>query len=180
MTRVFLSLLFCLTTMVATAQTTVDAKVNVGSLLTGGANVAADFGLSDNISLSAGLAYSSLGFRIGDEDSGFRYRSTRFIPEFRYYLNPREGADRFFLGAYGKIGQVTANDTDSNEKETGTRGALGILLGHKWVAPSGVVVELNGGLGRATVFSDSPEFDAATTILTTLDLRLGILVGYRF
>ncbi|MFK8163212.1 MAG: DUF3575 domain-containing protein [Lewinella sp.] len=157
----------------------VDAKLNVGSLIFGGLGVAADFSLSENTSLSGGIGYAANDF--GSDN--FKYTNLRLIPEFRYYLNPDRGADKFFVGGYGKLTFVTAKDKADNSEVDATRGALGILFGNKWVTDSGFMFELNMGLGRGTVFGgadDDNEFEATFEAISGLDFRLGIIAGWRF
>ncbi len=175
------TLLFtCILTLFSFSLTAqLDAKVNVGSALFGGLGIAGDFALSENTSLSAGLGYASTKF--GSET--FKYSNLRIVPEFRYYLNPELGADRFFVGGYGKLAFVTAKDQSDNTETDATRGALGILFGNKWVGDGGFVFELNMGLGRATVFGSADgddEFEEAYGTLTAFDFRLGIIAGWRF
>ena len=176
-----LTCLICLLGLTgAYAQT--DAKLNAGSAITGGINVAAEFPVGQQTALSIGAAYSSLGLVFNDEDE-YRYRNARLIPEFRYYFNPRLGFDRFYVGGYGKIGQLTGINRDTDAKVDATRAALGIMTGHKWVSAGGFVFELNLGVGRATTFGgndNDAEYAAAIGALTAVDLRLGIVVGYRF
>ena len=172
-----LSLLLCTCGPALQAQA-LDAKINLGSLFTGGINVSADYSLNERLSVAAGLAYSSTGFSINDGE--YRYRTARLIPELRYYVAPMAGADRFFVGGYSKLGRVTAIRTNSGSRSSGGRGVLGILTGYKWATRAGVVVELNAGLGRAIVLSDDQVFDRAISFVSATDLRLGILVGYRF
>ncbi|MBC6996146.1 DUF3575 domain-containing protein [Neolewinella lacunae] len=162
-----------------TASAQVDAKINVGSLIFGGVDVSADFAVGEKSSFAAGVGYISTDF--GSDD--FKYSNLRIIPEYRYYLNPRLGADRFFVGAYGKLAFVTAKDETDNSEVDATRGALGFMFGNKWVTEGGFLFELNAGLGRATVFGSNDgdaEFEDAYGTLTSFDFRLGILVGYRF
>lgn len=179
--RILFTLLFCLFAIsAATAQ--VDAKLNVGSAITGGVNLVAEFPVGAQTSLSLGAAYSSLGLLIDDDDD-YRYRNLRLIPEFRYYFSPRQGHDRFFVGGYGKLGQLTGINRSTDEKVDATRVALGIMSGHKWVTPGGFNFELNLGVGRAGTFGgndDDDEYAAAIGTITRIDLRFGILVGYRF
>lgn len=176
MRTLFLTCFIALCSLTASAQ--VDAKLNVGSAIFGGLGLAADFTLSEKSSVSAGVGYASNNFGIDD----FNYSNVRIIPEYRYYFNPREGADRFFVGGYGKLGFISATDKSNDEKTNATRAALGILFGNKWVTDSGFLFELNLGLGRATVLgsSEGDEFDAAFSTITALDFRLGIIAGYRF
>ena len=179
--RTLFTLLICLFTL-SLAQAQVDAKVNVGSAITGGINLAAEFPVGVQTSLSVGAAYSSLGLLVDDE-ADYRYRNLRLIPEFRYYFNPRRGHDRFFVGGYGKLGQLTGINNTTDEKVDATRVALGIMSGHKWVTPGGFNFELNLGVGRAGTFGgddNDAEYAAAIGALTRIDLRFGILIGYRF
>ncbi len=170
--------LFC----VAGASAQIDAKLNAGSAITGGINVAAEFPVGQQTALAIGGAYSSLGLLV-NEDDNYRYRNLRLIPEFRYYFNPRMGFDRFYVGGYGKLGQLTGINRNTDESVDATRAALGIMSGHKWVTPGGFVFELNLGIGRATTFGgndNDAEYAAAIGVLTAVDLRMGIIVGWRF
>ncbi|PPK88663.1 uncharacterized protein DUF3575 [Neolewinella xylanilytica] len=163
----------------ATAQ--VDAKINAGSAITWGVNVAAEFPFGQQTAFSVGAAYSSLGL-LANEVDDYRYRNLRLIPEFRYYFNPRAGFDRFYVGGYGKLGQLTGTNRDTDESVDAARAALGILTGHKWVTGGGFVFELNLGVGRAATFGgndNDAQYAAAIGALTAIDLRMGIIVGWR-
>lgn len=183
--RIFL--LTCLMAVCSlTASAQIDAKLNVGSALFGGLGVAADFGLSEKSSFSAGLGYANTKATVsfGTDESEYKYGRFRIIPEYRYYFNPREGADRFFVGAYGKLTFITASDNlETTEDYNATRGALGILVGNKWVSESGFLFELNLGLGRGAILGDSEEGTEESNVLNAvggIDFRLGIIAGYRF
>ena len=178
--RNLLPLLLFLASLTAVAQT--DVKLNVGSAVTLGLNVAAEVPVGEQSGLSLGAAYSNLGISF-DEDAEYAYRNLRFVPEYRYYFTPQQGMDRFFAGGYGKLGRLTGIDRDTDERVRTTRAALGVLLGHKWVAESGFVFELNAGLGRAVSFGsdeDSALYQQAIGAVTAIDVRLGIIVGWRF
>lgn len=173
----FLTCLLAVFSLSLSAQ--LDAKLNVGSAIFGGLGVAGDLGLSENTSLSAGIGYAATDF--GSDD--FKYTNLRLIPEFRYYLNPNRGADRFFVGGYGKLTFVTSKNQSNDAEFDATRGALGIIFGNKWVTESGFLFELNMGLGRGTVFGgndDDEEFEAAFEVISAFDFRLGIIAGWRF
>jgi len=181
MRSLFLTCLLAVLSFTASAQ--VDAKLNVGSAIFGGLGVAADFALSEKLSVSAGLGYArtkgSVAF--GNNSSEFKYTRFRIIPEFRYYLNPRNGADRFFVGSYGKVSFVNASDGDSANDDKATIGALGVLVGNKWVTDGGFMFELNFGIGRNASLgsNDDNEVDVFDNVLG-IDIRLGIIAGYRF
>ncbi|NJB86621.1 hypothetical protein GGR26_002389 [Lewinella marina] len=177
----FLWLVCCLFLSAALSGQT-DAKINVGSALGGGINVAAEFPLGGQSALSVGAAYSSLAYFDTDNED-YRYRSLRLIPEYRYYFAPRAGFDRFFVGGYGKVGRVAGTDIWSHEEIRAMRAAIGMLSGHKWIAPSGFLYELNAGIGRSVTFGgneDEAVYQKVIGDLSGLDLRLGILVGWRF
>ncbi|MGB3801508.1 MAG: DUF3575 domain-containing protein [Lewinella sp.] len=179
MKHLFTLLLLLVACFTASAQ--VDAKLNVGSAITGGANLSAEFPVGQQTAVAIGAAYSSLGLLVNEEDD-YRYRNLRLIPEFRYYFNPRQGFDRFYVGGYGKLGQLTGINRDTDVSVDATRVALGIMTGHKWVSPAGFVFELNLGVGRAATFGgndNDAEYAAAIGALTAIDLRLGIIVGWR-
>lgn len=178
MLRTLFFSLSLLLSLAASAQLEFDAKLNVGSLVTGGINVAADFVINPHLSVSAGLGGSRTRFTINETE--YRYGRLRLIPEVRYYVSPKFGADRFFAGAYGKMGPVTARLNGDVGDRRGFRGAIGVLLGYKIVKESGFVLEFNAGVGRANVWSKNDIFDASVTLFSGLDLRLGILAGYRF
>ncbi len=182
MRTLFLTCLLAVFSFSLSAQ--IDAKLNAGSALFGGLGLAADFALNDNSSLSAGLGYASTKANVvlGGDDSEFKYTRFRIIPEYRYYFSPQDGADGFFVGGYGKLSFVNASNGDSAEDDKATVGALGILFGNKWVSDGGFVFELNGGLGRNAVLGSSDDGDVDTLFSSVLgiDVRLGIIVGWRF
>lgn len=160
-----------------TASAQIDGKLNLGTLLLGGINVGAEAGLNEDSSIGLSAGYISSKF--GSEN--FRYSNLLFVPEYRYYFNPRNGMDGFFAGGYGKLTFTTAEDLKGSDPDlSATRGALGVVFGNKWVTTGGFVFELNFGLGRGTVFGSKNEAEAAFSTLTALDFRLGIIAGYRF
>lgn len=169
-------LLLCLSSLVATAQ--VDAKLNAGSLVTLGLNGAVEFPVSPHSSLALGVGRSSLELTVNDD--GYDYRNLRIIPEYRYYFVPRQGQDRWFAGGYGKLIDLRGRALEDNRQVDATRAALGVMGGHKWVTDAGFVLELNAGLGRGFMVGKGDfGFKQAIGTLTPVDLRLGILVGWR-
>ncbi|NJC25910.1 DUF3575 domain-containing protein [Neolewinella antarctica] len=178
MVRFLLLAFFCCLSTASFAQLRVDAKINVGSLVTGGINVSGDAMVDPNLSVAVGLAYATTKFSLNDEE--FRRRGARLIPEVRYYVSPSLGADRFFVGAYGKVVLVRAEEIGADLLLSGTRGVLGVLMGYKWVSERGIVIETNAGLGRGTFFGARDLSSRAFGFASSFDLRLGILAGYRF
>lgn len=171
-------LLTCLLAVLSfSASAQIDAKLNIGPLILGGINLGVDVGLSENT--SAGLSVGYLSSKLGTDN--FRYSNLLFVPEYRYYFSPNNGADGFFAGGYGKLTFTTAEEIDSSEPDlSATRGAIGVIFGSKWVTDGGFLFELNFGLGRGTTFGSDNEAEAAFSTLTALDIRIGIIAGYRF
>lgn len=171
--------LFCLL-LSAPAFAQIDAKLNLGSAIFGGLNVSADIALSENTSIAPGFGIATT--KVTVDGDRYNYKVVRFVPEFRYYFSPDYGADRFFVGAYGKLAALSAGEADGRRID-GTKGTLGLLVGNKWIAQSGFVFELNFGLGTGGVFpgadGDAP-FIAAIDALSKVDVRLGIVAGWRF
>lgn len=176
MRTILLPLLFLLCSLSAAAQ--VDLKLNAGSLLTLGLNGSAEFPLSPRSSLALGVARSKLELTVNND--GYDYRNVRLVPEYRYYFGPRRGQDRWFAGGYGKLIGLRGRALDNGRQVNATRMALGIMGGHKWVTNAGFVLELNAGLGGGAVVGSSDfAFKRAIGTITPVDLRLGILVGWR-
>ncbi len=171
--RILLSFLFCCA-VIGSIQAQIDLKVNVGSLIFGGYGLNGEFGLNENNSVSLGAVYAFNDF--GSDT--FKYKNFRVIPEYRYYFSPRQGVDRFFVGAYGKVAFLTA-ENDGREQESATRIALGIMAGHKWVTDGGFVFELNAGVGRGSLVGADSEVEEIYNAFANIDARLGIIVGYR-
>jgi hypothetical protein len=174
-----LSTLFALLSLPVLAQ--IDAKLNAGSALTGGINVAGDIVLGQHTSLSLGFGRAVTTVTINDNE--YKLKRWRFIPEFRYYFNPDAGADNLFVGAYGRLVDVKGQNTTNGDDVDGIRAALGIMAGQKWVTRNGFVFEINAGIGRARLYGEEGNGSAINTSLalaSSIDLRLGLLVGYRF
>lgn len=159
----------------------IDAKLNAGSAITGGINVSADIGINYNNSVAIGLGRANTKVTINGNE--YNYRRFRIIPEYRHYFNPRNGADGLFAGAYGRVAFFEAEAVTEGEDVDGVRVGLGALFGNKWAYDSGFVLELNGGLGYGTAFGTDENAQISSrffNFLPGLDVRLGILVGYRF
>lgn len=174
--KILIFALSLFTTLAATAQ--VDVKLNAGSLITLGLNGSVEVPISPRSSLAIGVARSSLGLTVDDDE--YNYRNLRLVPEYRYYFAPLRGHDRWFAGAYGKAIDLRGEDVDNDRSVHTNRVAVGIMGGHKWIAPSGFIFEFNLGAGRGMTFgSGDVAFERAIGTLTAIDLRLGLLVGWR-
>jgi len=171
-----------------TADAQVEIKINPIGILFGAPDVSAEFILSDNLGIEAkpGFVFRNrelLG--IEEKSRGF---SIAAIP--KYYFNPQEGADRFYAGLYARfasssteVGDISAT-TGSGYKFSNTRLALGVLAGFKWVGNSGVLLDINLGVGRALLNKNESD-DVSQDILDArdqfdLDGISTIAIGYRF
>jgi len=111
--------------------------------------------------------YATVGGMIGYvyDFPGESYPATYFYigPEIRYYVAPKHGADRFFIGAYFryKNGETHSVYEESGETSSGYYGyysqdiieeynklAFGFTVGSKWMAESGFLYGLYAGIGR--------------------------------
>lgn len=112
---------------------------------------------------------SSIGlsglFNLEGESSDFRYNEdTMFTPYFRHYFTSNQTWNHFgevFLGI---------NTGKNKVEEEYTDGALGIVVGSKYISNGGFVVSVHGGIGR-NMFSD---------LSPSIVPRVGINLGYRF
>jgi hypothetical protein len=121
---------------------------------------------------------SALGFSVNvpfDKDNwDINYNLTGY---YRYYFG-KKPAVGFFGEAFGMLNNVdyyVYNDSSNsygNKKLTDF--ALGIGLGGKWVTKKGLLLEVNGGVGRNLFNNQYDDMDYE------LIGRLGISVGYRF
>lgn len=172
-----------------------EVKTNVLGLLFNQFGAAYEYVLDDNMGVGASVAYFT-----PPSSFSYEYTAFSFTPEFKYYLDPsRMDADKYFVGAYLKYRNTTADDylTDGNGQIIGqtTNGmALGIMSGRKWVTKSGFMFETWAGFGRYLFTAESytngydPDaaddflgaFVTASDDLPSWDFRFGITVGWRF
>ncbi len=160
----------------STLSAQLEAKVNPLGLLFGNYSVLVEKGISDNFGLEG-----QIGFVSRDNDlAGFDWNYNAFnVGAFgKYYLSPREGWDRFYVGGYLRFNTGKWELDDGDDSSSSTRLSLGLLLGQKWVSDGGFVFEVGAGAGRAFVNSiDDEDLDG---LLFDLDIILRLAVGYRF
>ncbi len=140
-----------------------DIKLNITNVFLYEFNVNYEYLLNEYATLGGfgGYAY---GFPGVEEPNKYFYVG----PEFRYYVSPKNGADRFFIGLYSrvKVGSSyltqTENGTPINdpfgylsyyqtEEVDYFKLGLGVSLGGKWVTKTGFVYGVFGGIGRNVV-----------------------------
>ncbi len=156
----------------------VEVKVNPLGLLFGSYNVIAEVPASETFGIEG-----KVGFFNRDNDLGiveYQYSAFNVEAAGKFYFNPREGFDRFYVGPYAKFNTGNWEEQIDGERlEIGsTRLSIGLLVGHKWVADSGFIFELGLGAGRAIVNEiDDTDLD---DLLFDLDLTGRLAIGYRF
>lgn len=175
------------------AQT--ELSLNISNLLINEANVTYEKGLNDYLSVGA---FASYVFDLPPTDGNeFINKNFYFGPEIRYYVSPKKGFDRFFIGFYLKesIGTVTINDdyyywTEypgqlENTTSAYSKLAFGLNLGSKWVAKNNIIYGLNFGIGRNLYTSYEHDdfkdyYFSQRPAAEDFDFRFGFSMGYRF
>ncbi len=176
------------------AQT--ELSLNISNLLINEANVTYEKGLNDYLSFGA---FASFVYDLPPTDNNqFINKNFYFGPEIKYYVSPKKGFDRFYIGFYLKesIGTVSLNDNYyyywdyppidvENQSSAYSKLAFGLNLGAKWVAENNIIYGLNFGVGRNLYTNYENEdfrdyyFDQRPAA-EDFDFRIGFNIGYRF
>lgn len=169
--------LFCGLILTTTLSAQLEVKVNPLGLLFGNFNALVEKGINDNFGVEG-----QIGLVLRNSDAfgnDFNYNAFNIGAAGKYYFNPREGWDRFYVGGYARFNTGTWKQDGSNDDGfSNTRLALGLLVGQKWVSQGGFVFELGAGVGRAILNDIGDEdFDI---LLFDVDFLLRLAVGYRF
>ncbi len=161
----------------ATAQ--VDVTLNPIELLVGDISAGADFAITENFSIEAGVGISA--GKVGDD---FKWSSIPVTAVGKYYFNPRRGSDGFYADAFLRYVNRSYNaEANSNNADAKwSRLGLGFGIGFKAVSAKGIVFDIGVGAGRAIIddltYEENGEeysFDWPNLMLYG---KLG--VGYRF
>lgn len=161
----------------------IEIKVNPLALATSDFKASVEFLQSERLGLEGTVGYNGgtrvFGFE-NYEEKGYEVGAMA-----KYYLKPKKGTDRMYLGLYGNYANTTfdksngGTDAFTNQKLT-----AGFFLGHKWVMDSGFFLETGVGLGRHlmndnTIISGS-SVDISTINMGNLHMPGRIAVGFRF
>ena len=154
----------------------IDVTLNPIGLLFGDLSAGADFVLGDNFSIEGAIGYGSGD--IGGQD----WTNIPIKAVAKYYLNPDDGADKFYVDAFARFVSRNFDATDVNGEATWNRFGLGFGLGYKVVGNSGFVFDIGFGVGRTIAdkityktAGDEYDIDWGNVIFNG---KLG--VGYRF
>jgi hypothetical protein len=149
-----------------------DVKINITNVFLYEANINYEYILNDYATIG-GLGGYVYDFPDVSDPNKYWYVG----PEFRYYVSPKNGADRFFIGLYSrfKSGSAYVNFNESGlasdgsqylyyyqeDKTDYTKLAIGFTLGGKWINRNGLVYGVFGGVGRNLFASyDESSFDS--------------------
>ena len=120
-----------------------EVKINPIGALFGAPDVSAEFILNDSFGIEAktGFVFRNNDVTIFEDTATDKTRGFSIAVIPKYYFSPDRGADKFYAGLYSKF------QTLSLERD------LCVLAGYKWVGSSGILLDINAGLGRALLNS---------------------------
>lgn len=157
----------------------IDATINPIGLLWANFSIGADFAMSEDFSIEG-----MVGFGTGNEVIA-DYNSFNLTANGKYYLNPKQGADRFY--AFGFLRYVTRSydyeDGSSFSNYSQNRVGLGVGAGTKIVSQKNFVFDIHLGAGRALINNTSYENssgDRETFDWPDLMFAGKLAIGYRF
>ena len=187
---------------------TLEVGLNPLGYFWGNYNANAGLIFSDQTALFLEVAYNRTKFADGGLDSNGNKIDVIFggfsiAPEFRYYFNPNDKADKWFIGAYLKYENATTSGApylgiDQNDDPvfydiTANGFGGGLTLGYQWVFDNNLCITAWGGTGYFFVYNEKkdPDFVPSTDPLAAtfssvvqtvnrIDGRGGITVSYRF
>lgn len=125
----------------------VDVTINPVGALFGDLSVGADFVINEKFSVEGTVGYKS-GKAFGKD---LKYSSVPVTAVGKLYVNPKNGADRFYVNSFVKLASrsYTHNNVESEYAEyTRTKVGLGFGLGYKVVSDGGFTFDIGFGLGR--------------------------------
>lgn len=189
-------LIFATVLMVVGLMTTTTAqerkyeiKVNpLNFLLSGDFTGGFEYLKSDRIGFEFMGSYQG-GNAIVNMNSGFEdYEKSGIKGSLmaKYYLKPKFGADRSYIGLYGKLGKTTyTSDANAANAYVNNKGSVGLMFGKKWVKSSGFYYEAGVGLGRVlhneNTLVEGSQLDVENLPTgNSLEVPMRLAVGIRF
>ena len=184
MKNYILLLTFVATSSVAFSQA-VDLKINPLALTWGTVSGSAEFVLSESFGLEvSGLAASG---EVRQNNENFERKGSGIILSGKYYLEPYNIGDGFYVGAYTRYRERNYESIASNNAFNTRKIALGVTGGYKWIISDFFVVETGAGIGynalnkvEITAFDNSGDFPIGSIPAVGIDFLIRISVGYRF
>ena len=185
LTKLFtLIAILCVSGNLSKTYAQVDLTVNPIGLLWGNFSVGADFNVSEKFSVEGSVGFGSRKF----DSANYKWSNIPISVLGKYYFSPDNGCDKFYADAFLLFINRSYKSIDDNNSTffynyTQTRFGLGFGLGYKVASKSGLVFDINMGIGRAIV--DNTKYEDENGVDTSVDWsdimfqgKLG--VGYRF
>lgn len=149
-----------------------DLQINISNIFIYEANVSYDYALNDFVSVGA---FGGYAYGLPDNQTANKY--LYLGPEVRFYVSPKNGADRFYVGFYSRASsgnaQVSFEESGfsiidgyyttnyQSDRVDYFKLAMGFTLGSKWVTESGFTFGVFGGLGRNLIHNyDETSFNS--------------------
>lgn len=162
-----------------------EIKTNPIGLLFNSIPLSAEYVINENIGVEATVAYS---YSKGDYFEGTSKASGLVTAGlFKYYFKPDDGGDGFYAFPYIRYAsrKFTFNDGTTTGDVTATYTAFGagFGIGYKWVAQSGLLFDLGGGIGKnfsGDFTYDDPTYTQTDNITIPINGIFRISIGYRF
>ena len=162
----------------------IEVKTNPIGAIFGTVPLSLEYLVNDDIGLEATVGYSYSRGDFFDNTSSASGLVAAGL--FKFYFSPQDGGDRFYAFPY--IRYVNRKFTFSNKNTTGdvtaTWEALGagFGIGYKWVADSGILLDIGAGVGKnftGEFTYDDPDYSSSVDI-PSINGILRISLGYRF
>lgn len=173
-----------------------DVSTNFLGAIFGNYGIHYEYVLNEGMGVGAQASFYNHSVSFGD--SKHTWSGFTISPDVRIYFSPDDDAEGFFASPYVRFASRKSIgwyyiDSQGNEQNDGVKKytglAGGLIIGKKWVANSGFILETFIGVGKYFVESEewSPEDarvdwegDGVESSFGTLDFRLGLAIGWRF
>lgn len=173
--KVFIAIAITLLSQAVTAQEekyvpVIEVKVAPVKLALSQISIGGEFVLNDRVGIEPIL---DIGGLLSSNAIGMRTFG-------KFYIAPKYGADRFYIGSYLKLQSRQAFLSGEQIR----KGALGFLLGYKYVTDSGLILEAGYGLGRSISVENRSNGNVNASAVGetgfSIDGVAQFSIGYRF
>jgi len=160
-----------------------ELKTNPIGAIFGTIPLSVEYVINDNIGIEATLGYyfkKDNTFSDVDKSSGLVLNGL-----FKYYFVPKNGGDRFYAFPYIRYvnRNVSFTEDGSGYEASYTAFGAGFGVGYKWVAESGLLVDIGAGVGRnfsGEYTYNDPTYTADGDDFLPINGLFRISLGYRF